>query len=61
MTAIPVDKDGNLLLEQVMTWMDARSTREAEYILGHIGARKRYERRATASTSRCTPLPSCCG
>ncbi len=44
MTAIPVDKDGNLLLEQVMTWMDARSTREAEYILGHIGARKRYEK-----------------
>ena len=44
MTAIPMDKDGNLLLEQVMTWMDARSTEEAKYILENIGMRERYEK-----------------
>lgn len=44
MTAIPIDRDGTLLLERVMTWMDARSTKEAEDILKKIDARERYER-----------------
>ncbi len=44
MTAIPIDADGDLLLDQVMTWMDARSQREGEYILQNIDARERYER-----------------
>ncbi|MBC5648869.1 xylulokinase [Christensenella tenuis] len=56
MTAIPIDKDGNLLLDRVMTWMDARSTKEAEYILRHIGARQRYEK--TGNSFDVTLYPS---
>ncbi len=43
MGAIPIGKDGQLLCNRVMTWMDARSTKEADYILGCIGERERYE------------------
>lgn len=44
MTAIPLDKNGDLLQEQVMTWMDARSTSEAAHILSNISERERYEK-----------------
>ena len=44
MSAIPLDKDGNLLLDQVMTWMDARSTEEAKHIAKNTDLRARYEK-----------------
>lgn len=40
---IPVDKKGNLLKEQTMVWMDARSMEEAKYILSKTGEREHYE------------------
>lgn len=43
MGAIPVDKEGNLLTEKVMVWMDARSTEEAKFIADSIGERRHYE------------------
>lgn len=44
MGVIPVDKDGNLLVERVMIWNDARSTKEAAYILEKTGEREHYEK-----------------
>ena len=44
MGVIPIDRNGNLLLKRVMVWMDARSTKEAAYIIGEIGEREHYEK-----------------
>jgi sugar (pentulose or hexulose) kinase len=44
MTAIPVDKDEKLLVDQVMTWMDARSVKEAEELSSKMNPRIRYEK-----------------
>lgn len=43
MGAIPVDKEGNLLVDRVMVWMDARSTKEAAHIAEKVGVREHYE------------------
>lgn len=43
MGVIPVDKDGNLLTDRVMVWMDARSTKEATHIFEKVGVREHYE------------------
>lgn len=43
MGVIPVDRNGNLLVERVMVWMDARSTKEAQHILEKVGVREHYE------------------
>lgn len=43
MGAIPIDQDGNLLLDRVMIWSDARSTKEAACILEQVGEREHYE------------------
>ncbi|MBR0085285.1 MAG: hypothetical protein IJL97_01925 [Lachnospiraceae bacterium] len=44
MGVIPVDKDGNLLTERVMIWNDARSVKEAAYIVEKAGEREHYEK-----------------
>lgn len=44
MGAIPVDKNGKLLVDHVMIWNDARSTKEAAYILEKCGEREHYEK-----------------
>ena len=44
MGVIPVDQDGTLLVEKVMIWNDARSTKEASYILEKVGEREHYEK-----------------
>ncbi len=44
MGAIPVDKEGRLLVDKVMIWNDARSTEEAAYILEKSGEREHYEK-----------------
>lgn len=44
MGAMPIDKAGNLLVDRVMVWMDARSTREAADILERTGEREHYEK-----------------
>jgi xylulokinase len=43
MGVIPIDKQGNVLTEKTMVWMDTRATKEAEEIQKHISDRKRYE------------------
>ena len=43
MGAIPIDRDGNLLVERAMIWSDARSTKEARYIVEKVGEREHYE------------------
>lgn len=43
MGVIPVDRNGELLIERVMVWMDSRSTKEAKQILDKIGVREHYE------------------
>ena len=43
MGVIPVDRDGNLLVDRVMIWNDSRSTKEAEYIVNTVGERRHYE------------------
>lgn len=43
MGAIPVDKEGNLLVDKVMVWMDARSTDESKLIAEKVGERRHYE------------------
>lgn len=44
MGAIPVDKGGQLLVDRVMIWNDARSTKEAAHILEKAGEREHYEK-----------------
>jgi len=44
MGVIPVDREGNLLVERVMIWNDARSTKEAAHILEKTGERAHYEK-----------------
>lgn len=44
MGAIPVDIDGNLLIDKVMIWNDARSTQEAAHIIQKTGEREHYEK-----------------
>jgi len=44
MGVIPVDKNGKLIAERTMVWMDARATKEAEYIVEKSGARAHYEK-----------------
>ncbi|MEX1307929.1 MAG: FGGY family carbohydrate kinase [Eubacteriales bacterium] len=44
MGVIPVDKNGKLLVDRVMVWMDARSTKEAAYITEKSGDREHYEK-----------------
>lgn len=44
MGVIPVDKTGNLLVNRVMVWMDARSRKEATHIIKKVGAREHYEK-----------------
>lgn len=43
MGAIPIDRDGNLLVERAMIWSDARSTKEARCIVEKVGEREHYE------------------
>ena len=44
MGVIPIDKNGNLLVDRVMIWNDARSTKEAAYIIEKTGEREHYEK-----------------
>lgn len=56
MGCIPVDKEGNLLVDRVMIWNDARSTKEAAYILEKPASEDIMRRRATALIWHCIRL-----
>lgn len=45
---IPVDREGNLLGQRVMIWMDTRAVAESEEILAAYGARRHYETTGTS-------------